>query len=60
MPYVTTFERFAKERGMKRGRRKAKLEIAKNLIKFGVAKNIIAESTGLPLEEIEKLAATHH
>ena len=48
------------KRGEKRGEKKGKLETARELIKRGVDINIIAEATGFPREEIEKLAATVH
>ena len=61
MAYVTSWERIAKEDGIKIGEKKGeergKLEAARGLIKRGVDMDIIAEATGFPREEIEKLAA---
>ena len=42
------------------GREAEKLKTARELIKRGVDKDIIAGATGLPLEKIEKLAAKVH
>jgi predicted transposase/invertase (TIGR01784 family) len=58
MPYVTSWERIAEKKGEKRGEKKGKLNTARELIKNGVDINIIAKSTGLSLEEIEKLTET--
>jgi predicted transposase/invertase (TIGR01784 family) len=44
------------ETGIKEGKKIEKIEIAKKLIKKGIDLNIIAESTGLPREEIDELA----
>jgi hypothetical protein len=43
-----------------KGREAEKLETAKELIKKGVDKGIIAGATGFPLEKIEELAAKVH
>jgi predicted transposase/invertase (TIGR01784 family) len=43
-----------------KGKEEGKKETAMKLIKRGVDINIIAEATGFPKEEIEKLAATVH
>jgi predicted transposase/invertase (TIGR01784 family) len=48
------------EQGEKIGLEKGKFETARELIKRGVDINIIAEATGIPREEIEKLASTIH
>jgi hypothetical protein len=72
MGYVTSWEKMAQKRGEeigeergerrgerrgeKRGEKKGKLETARELVKRGIDINIIAEATGFPLEEIEKLA----
>ncbi|MCP4694923.1 MAG: hypothetical protein GY859_43245, partial [Desulfobacterales bacterium] len=53
MPYVTTWERMAKEDGVKEEKRKTVI----NLLKEGVDKTIIANATGFPLNKIEELAA---
>jgi predicted transposase/invertase (TIGR01784 family) len=66
MQYVTTWERMAKkegekrgeERGEKRGEEKARLETARELVKYGVDIDIIAKSTGIHREELEKLVET--
>jgi predicted transposase/invertase (TIGR01784 family) len=44
------------ETGIDKGKKIEKVEIAKRLIKRGIDLNIIAESTGLPREEIDELA----
>jgi predicted transposase/invertase (TIGR01784 family) len=43
------------ERGMKKGKEERSLEIAKELKKSGVSLELIAKSTGLSKEEIEKI-----
>ena len=48
------------ERIREEGRKADKLETAKELIKRGVDKGIIAGATGFPLEKIEELAAKAH
>lgn len=64
MPYVTSWERIAEkkgmEKGMEKGLEKKAVEVARELVKNGVDINIIARSTGLPLEKIEKLATVVH
>lgn len=64
MAYVTSWERIAKKDGIKEGRKdgikEGKLDTARRLIKRGVDMDIIAEATGFPKQEIEKLAATVH
>jgi len=58
MQYVTTWERMAKKEGEKRGEEKARLETARELVKYGVDIDIIAKSTGINREELEKLVET--
>lgn len=66
MQYVTIWEREAKKegqvlgekRGEKRGEEKARLETARELVRYGVDIDIISKSTGLSREEIEKLVET--
>jgi predicted transposase/invertase (TIGR01784 family) len=48
------------ERIREEGRKADKLETAKELIKRGVDKGIIASATGFPLEKIEELSAKVH
>jgi len=60
MAYVTSWERIAKKDGIKEGRKEEKLDTARRLIKRGVDMDIIAEATGFPKKEIEKLAETVH
>jgi hypothetical protein len=64
MEYVPIWERDAQKigekRGEKRGRKEAKLETARKLIKRGVDIDIIAEATGFPKQEIEKLGSKSH
>ncbi len=43
------------QEGRKQGIKENKIEIAKNMIRLGIDKEIIAKSTGLKIEEIEKL-----
>lgn len=45
----------AEARGESRGEAREKIVIAKNLLKAGLSIDIIAESTGLSREEIQKL-----
>lgn len=51
-------ERAQKERaeGREEGRREKELEIARKLLARGMSPSEVAESTGLPLDEIQKLA----
>jgi hypothetical protein len=66
MPYVTSWERMAKEEGVKigedigeeRGVKIGKLEAAREFLRNGVDIDIVVKSTGLSREEIEKLAET--
>ena len=41
--------------GLAEGEEKSKLEIAKNLLKKKISKDVIRETTGLSLEKLEKL-----
>lgn len=43
------------ERGKAKGEKQAKIEVAKNLLKAGIATSIISESTGLEIDEVEQL-----
>lgn len=45
----------AEERGIQRGEYEKAISIAKNLLEFGIAFDVIAKTTNLSLEEIEKL-----
>lgn len=64
MRYITSWERMAEERGekngVKKGVKKGKREMAMNLLKIGVSKDIIARATGFPMKQIEELAAEAH
>ena len=44
------------EKGMEKGRAREKKQIAMNLIRKGLSMPLIADSTGLSVEEVEKLA----
>ena len=44
------------KRGLLAGERNAKFETAKNLLKKNISAEIIAECTGLSLEEVNKLS----
>lgn len=48
----------AEEKGRTEGKIEGKIEVAKNLLKAGISVDLIAESTGLPIDEIEKLRST--
>ena len=50
-----TARRMGLEEGLKKGREEARLESARKLKQMGVASEIIAEATGLSIEEICKL-----
>ena len=52
---VARAEKAALEKGREEGREEARLESARKFKQFGVAAEIIAEATGLSLEEICKL-----
>ena len=41
--------------GLAEGEEKSKLEIAKNLLRKKISKDVIRETTGLSLEKLEKL-----
>jgi predicted transposase/invertase (TIGR01784 family) len=59
----TLAQRLRKEgekQGKKQGVKEEKIRTAKELIKRGVAADIIAEATALPLKEIEKLGEKSH
>ncbi|WP_250296717.1 Rpn family recombination-promoting nuclease/putative transposase [Wolbachia endosymbiont of Oedothorax gibbosus] len=43
------------ETAEEKGRTEGKIEVAKNLLKAGISVDLIAESTGFPIDEIEKL-----
>ena len=76
MPYVTSWERIAKEegvkigekigeergeeRGEKKGEKRGKLEAAREFLRNGVDIDIVVKSTGFSRKEIEKLAKTVH
>jgi len=63
MPYVTTWERRAKKEGIALGKekwfglgmKKEKTEIARRMLKKGIALDIISETTGLSRPEVESL-----
>ena len=50
-----TARRMGMEEGLEKGREEARLESARKLKQMGVAAEIIAEATGLSIEEICKL-----
>lgn len=45
----------AEQKGREKSKKTREIEIAKNLLKVGVSVDLIAESTGLSIDEIEKL-----
>ena len=47
---------YLRNEGREEGEQKAKLETARNFLAKGINPDIIAECTGLPLEEVQKLA----
>jgi predicted transposase/invertase (TIGR01784 family) len=53
---LTHNQAVARDEGIKQGKAEGLLEAAKNLLRFGVDKSIISQSTGLSAEEIEKLS----
>ena len=59
-PYITDIRREAIEEGRIEGRQEgaeqAKIETARNFLKMGLTLEQVAQGTGLPLEEVEKLA----
>jgi len=61
MPYVTTWERRAKEEGvvlgMEKGANNRNIEIARRMLKKGISLDIISEITGLSRPEVEPLQA---
>ncbi len=57
MPYVTSWERIAEKRAVKKTEQRVKKTTAIELLKEGVEKRIIANVTGFPLDKIEEFAA---
>ena len=55
MSVIESAEVTGELRGRKEGKKEAKIEIAKSLKARGIDINLIVETTGLNLEEIEKL-----
>ena len=55
-PYITDIRREAIEEGKLEGAEQAKIETARNFLKMGLTLEQVAQGTGLPLEEVEKLA----
>ena len=49
------FMRYAREEAHEEAKEEGKVEMARNLLKDGVAPEIIARSAGLPLEKIQAL-----
>ena len=49
-------KREGRAEGIAEGEHKAKLETARNLLAEGITQDIIAKCTGIPLEEVQKLA----
>jgi predicted transposase/invertase (TIGR01784 family) len=58
--FMQTLADRLRSEGKKEGRKEEKLETARRLIKRGVDMDIIAEATGFPKKEIEKLVRTVH
>ncbi|MDR1885335.1 MAG: hypothetical protein LBQ56_03610, partial [Synergistaceae bacterium] len=48
-------EQRGREDGMEKGRLEGRLEVASNLLARGIAPDIVAESTSLPLEKVREL-----
>ncbi len=57
MPYVTTWERIAEERGQEIGVKIEKKATVKKLLEKGMKSDFIADVTGFPIKRIEELAA---
>ena len=53
--YAYRAEAKGKAEGRAEGEEKSKLEIAKNLLRKKISKDVIRETTGLSLEKLEKL-----
>ena len=53
--YAYRAEAKGKAEGKAEGEEKSKLEIAKNLLRKKISKDVIKETTGLSLEKLEKL-----
>ena len=54
-PYITDIRREAIEEGRIEGRQEEKIETAKKMLENRISKEIIANCTGLTLEEVEKI-----
>jgi predicted transposase/invertase (TIGR01784 family) len=61
MKYVTTTERMAKEEGKAEGKAEGKMEekqaIALNFLRQGLSAEVVAQGTGLTIEQVQVLQA---
>lgn len=57
MKSVTTIERIAKEEGKTEGKMEEKQAIALNLLKQNLTIEVIAQATGLTIEQVQQLQA---
>jgi predicted transposase/invertase (TIGR01784 family) len=53
--YVTMAEEYYTKKGIEQGIEKGKLEVARKLAARGISPDIITESTGLPVDQIQEL-----
>jgi predicted transposase YdaD len=58
MPYISSIERMAEERGRTAERLATKNEIALNLLRQNISLEVIVQATGLKIEQIEALRTT--
>ncbi len=55
MPYVTSWERIAKEEGMEKGMEKKEWAVVRNALNIGLPLDTIAGITGLSVEKIKEM-----
>jgi predicted transposase/invertase (TIGR01784 family) len=64
MPYIPTWERRAEKKGkiegIEIGEKNTTERMARELLKRGVSLDIVAQSSGLPPEELKKLIDKEH
>jgi predicted transposase YdaD len=57
--YVSVFERVytkkGREEGLREGMEKGRFDMARNLLSFGVSPDVIAQSSGLSMEDIRAM-----
>jgi predicted transposase/invertase (TIGR01784 family) len=57
MPYITSIEQMAAEKGRIEARLETQSEIALNLLRQNIAVDVIVQATGLTVEQVQTLQA---